>query len=139
MTRIGAQRHPDGRTGRAISIDGEEMSIQTYDFEVKQGNTGTVQNPDGLVVRLGERDLNGAEIVFFAHWSGQTRLRRSSADGALIVDPALGRITVPFGVQDFRAVRPGVTVHYEIEVRKDGQQRCVLEGNITVMEGVNDD
>ena len=120
------------------------MSIFTYDFHVKSGNTGTIENPAGLVVRLQDdkgapRDLSGMIFVFFAHWSGKTHIKRSSADGAITLDAIAGKITVPFGVKDFAAARAGQDIRYELEQRNNAEQRTILEGKITLEAGISDD
>ncbi|MEO1138936.1 MAG: hypothetical protein AAFW87_05715 [Pseudomonadota bacterium] len=120
------------------------MAIPLYDFSVKQGNSGTVQNPAGLVVHLKEqdgspRDLSNGEILFFAYWQGETRVRMSSAASEIAIDTVLGSITVAFDVQTFRAARAGATVFYEVEHRQGDEQRTVLQGKIEIQSGINDD
>ena len=120
------------------------MSIPTYDFSVKAGNTGTIENPDGLVVRVQDdagnpRDLSTMEIVFFAHWSGKTRIKRSSADNQISLDTQAGKITVAFGTGDFSDARAGQDIRYELEQRENGHQRTILQGKITLHAGISDD
>ena len=120
------------------------MGIPTYDFSVKQGNSGTLDNPAGLVVVLrtndGQpRDLTGTELVFCAHWERQPRIRMTSGDGAITLEESAGRITVPFPVATFRDVSSRKMVRYELELRQGGEQRTILKGRITVEEGFNDD
>lgn len=120
------------------------MAIPLYDFSVKQGNTGTIQNPEGLVVHLKEangspRDLSNGEIYFFAYWQGSTRVTLSSSAGTLMVDVPNGSIKVPFAVTTFEAARPGQSVLYEVEHRQAGEQRTVLQGKVTIEAGINND
>lgn len=120
------------------------MTIPLYDFSIKHGNTGTVQNPAGLVVQLQEqdgspRDLSSGEIVFFAYWRGETRVRLSSGAGTVLIDVPAGAITVPFDVTTFDAAAPGASVFYEVEHRQGSEQRTVLQGKIKIQAGINDD
>ncbi|MCH2077673.1 MAG: hypothetical protein MK180_12490 [Rhodobacteraceae bacterium] len=120
------------------------MAIPKFNFSVKQGNTGTVENPAGLVMTIKDetgttRDLTGAEIIFFAQWDNAIQLRYSSGAGEVIVDPLEGKVTVPFASTVFRDVSSRKNVRYELELRQNGEQRTVLEGSIAVVAGFNDD
>ncbi|MEM8591597.1 MAG: hypothetical protein AAGF13_03635 [Pseudomonadota bacterium] len=120
------------------------MAIPTYDFTVKQGNSGTLDHPTGLVVSLvtdegAPRDLSAAEVVFFAQWNGATQLRLSSDAGDVLLDAPEGKVTVPFSVSSFESASSRKNIRYELEVREGEAQRTVLEGKISVLEGINDD
>lgn len=120
------------------------MAIPKFDFSVKQGNSGTIENPAGLVMTIRDdsgqpRDLTGSEIVFFANWDRQNQMRLSSAAGSVEVVATEGRVTVPFDKSTFRNVSPRKAVHYELELRSGEEQRTVLEGRIHVVESFNDD
>ncbi|MEM1151064.1 MAG: hypothetical protein AAGI03_10975 [Pseudomonadota bacterium] len=120
------------------------MGIPKFDFSVKQGNSGTIENPAGLVVTIQDdegqpRDLSGAEVVFYGHWDNQTHMRLTSALGEINLSEPEGRVTVPFAVDAFRTVSTRKTVRYELELRQAGEQRTVLEGLVNVIEGLNDD
>jgi hypothetical protein len=126
-----------------------------YDFEVRAGNTGTVKNEGGLEVVLktggatpASINLTGEEIVFVVRASARSSvlLRKTSADGGVIVAPVEGRITVPFTVEETRALWGAssgteVTLQYELERRRSSpaMQRTALSGKVTVLPGVNDD
>ncbi|MEM9794776.1 MAG: hypothetical protein AAF848_17685 [Pseudomonadota bacterium] len=120
------------------------MGIPKFDFSVKQGNSGTIENPAGLVMTIQDdqgqpRDLSGAEVVFYGHWDNQTNMRLTSALGEISVSEAEGRVTVPFAVDAFRSVSTRKTVRYEVELRQGGEQRTVLQGLVKVIAGLNDD
>ncbi|MEM6728454.1 MAG: hypothetical protein AAF618_08135 [Pseudomonadota bacterium] len=120
------------------------MGIPVFDFSVKQGNSGTLENPAGLVARLVQadqqpKDLTGAEIVFFASWNGENQLRLTSTANEVLVDATAGRVTVPFDVTIFRMVSSRASVRYELELREGSMQRTVLEGRIKIVGGISDD
>ncbi|MEL6689089.1 MAG: hypothetical protein AAFP28_02115 [Pseudomonadota bacterium] len=85
------------------------------------------------------RDLTGAELIFFAQWDNAIQLRYSSAAAEVLVEPLEGKVTVPFGSGVFRNVSSRKNVRYELELRQNGEQRTVLEGSIAVIAGFNDD
>ncbi|WP_422049927.1 hypothetical protein [Shimia sp.] len=118
------------------------MSIPTRNQAVKQGNTGTVRNAKGIV--CGVRDaallgLSGVDVHFFAYWQNQMQLKLSLSASELTVDAAAGVITIPIDVDTFRNVTPGTRVIYEIEWRRGDEQRTILQGDIEVLAGINDD
>ena len=120
------------------------MAIPRFNFSVKQGNTGTIENPAGLVMTIKDetgatRDLNGAELIFFAQWDNTVQLRFTSAASEVVVDEVEGKVTVPFAADVFRGVSTRKNVRYELELRQGTEQRTVLEGSITVIAGINDD
>ncbi|MBO9398722.1 hypothetical protein J7400_18775 [Shimia sp. R9_2] len=117
------------------------MDIPTYDFTVKQGNTGTVQNVEGIVVRLSPSEPFAAadgDIVFYAFWNHETRLRLSKSGNELTVEDETGRIIVPISAATFEDVRPGTRIQYEMEHQINGSERTFLQGEIELLHGFND-
>lgn len=125
--------------------------MSQYDFEVRAGNSGTIDNPAGLVFVLRDSQgalvpVTGATFVFVCRPNARDAIavRKTSENGGVVVDAAQSRITVPFTVADTRAMwgtaSSLATQMYEVE-RRDagGVQRTVLFGKITVHPGVNDD
>ena len=118
-------------------------SIPTYNFTLKQGNSGTLQNERGIELNLKDKDgaavdLSGWDVVFYARY-GSDKLTLSSADGAIAVDAAAGAITIPISVAHSRTFRAGTNVRYEIERSKGDDQRTIIEGVLHILEGINDD
>lgn len=118
------------------------MNIPSFDWHVVQGNTGTVENPAGIVCQLdpaGGLAVAGAQLHFFAKWLNQTRLKISMGASGISLDPATGRITVPIAVDTFAGVQPYTHVSYELEYRRGAIQRAILSGSITLLPGISDD
>jgi hypothetical protein len=113
--------------------------IPTHNFDIKQGNT------DELTVAFAQDDevetpldLTGSEIVFFAQYSSEA-IRKSSADGDISIDVASGTVRIPITLEDSRLFPVSAYVRYEIERRMGGGQETLLEGNLRVQSGINDD
>jgi hypothetical protein len=110
------------------------------DFTIRAGNSGTTENPAGIVIVLKAdgvaENLTGSVIVFRAVNVGTEVLRKDSTDG-ITVNATAGKITVPITVAESRALPPASL--YEIEQRLDGGQRTRLSGRLIVIRGVNDD
>lgn len=131
--------------------------MQTYDFEVLAGNSGTTRHDLGIELVLKELidgapvpvDLTGAEAVLVVRSTARASdplLRKTSDDGGIILTPVEGRILVPLSVADTRslwadAMGTEVWRLFEIELRREGGsvQRSVLRGRVKVLAGVNDD
>lgn len=114
----------------------------SYDFTIRAGNSGTVQNERGLVVRVkvgtDPLDLTGNTVVFRALKDGGEVLRKTSPD--VTVDLPTAEIVVPVTVAESRtleAAGPGLT--YDLERRATGLQRTIVAGNLFVEPGANDD
>ena len=114
------------------------MSIPSYNFTVHQGNSGTVSNPLGVVVRLKDdngvdEDLTGSTFVFIASLNGDTlRKENASVNGA--------EVTAPISVEESRFFAAGSYVPYELEQRyPDGAQRTRLKGYLIIDASINDD
>ena len=114
--------------------------IPTRDFTIIAGNSGTVDNPDGIVIVLkadgSPEDLTGSTIVFRAKNGSTEVLRKDSTDG-ITVDAEAGRITIPITAAESRALPPAS--RYEVERRIGSAQRTRLSGRLIVIGGVNDD
>lgn len=106
-----------------------------------RGNSGTRANPDGIVIDVISGDepaqMGGTEIVFRVVANGVEIIRRSTADGGVLLDAAAGRVTIPISVADSRAIPD--QAQYEIEQRAGAEQRTILYGYFQVSGGVNDD
>lgn len=109
-------------------------------FAFIPGNSGTVENPSGIVIRLradgAPENLTGSDFVFRAVLHGQEVLRKDLATG-VVVDVADGRITIPITVAESRSL-PGICF-YEIEQRIGDAQRTRLMGRLVAVGGLNDD
>lgn len=115
----------------------------SYNFTIRAGNSGTVDNERGIVVRVVVADLpldlNGNTIVWRVLLWGTQIMRKTSADG-ITVDLPTAEIVVPITVEDSRtleAAGPGVI--YDLERRSSTQQRTILAGQIFIEPGANDD
>lgn len=117
-----------------------------YNFSVRAGNSGSVENEAGLELILtagtppAPVDMTGDEIVFRVTAHSTQVLRKTTASG-ITVNLATGRITIPLTVEDSRTLRAsGRTLTYDVERRPAaGGQRTILAGRISVVEGANDD
>ncbi|KIC38171.1 hypothetical protein RA27_20640 [Ruegeria sp. ANG-R] len=117
--------------------------VPNYNFQIRVGNTGTLKSRDGLVLRFLAKDqpfdLTGSEIHFFASGGGGLWLHWQEGEH-LTIKPDEGIIALPFREPSlFRNVPRGQLVRYEIERRFDGHQRCLLEGAITLVRGIDND
>lgn len=120
------------------------MATPAYDFTVRKGNSGTVQNSAGLVFRLRDSEGNpldptGRTYVFFAKLYGDEIVKLSSADSEITVVAETCKITVPLETDTFANVTPGAPVRYEVEDRSATEQITRLAGKITIEAGLNDD
>ena len=115
----------------------------TYDFSVRAGNTGTEGNEAGLVIQEPDtRPVADYEYVFITgEFGSATTIRKTSSDGGILKDTAENTVTIPFTTVETRSLLAATTdVAYEIERRTDAPtQRTILQGSISVIQGVNDD
>ena len=112
------------------------------DFKIWAGNTGTVENPDGIVLRFragGDiEDLTGSQFVIRAVNSvNGVEVLRKNGDSGVVVDASEGTVTIPITLAESRSLPP--RSRYEIEQRLGATQRVRLYGAIVVLGGVNDD
>lgn len=119
------------------------MKAAQYNFKITQGNSGVEQNEAGIVFILKPggvpEDLTGAEVVFStAEYLGQS-LRKTNADGGVLLDQLGGSVTVPISVADSRVFPAGASVPYAIEVRRGASQRNRLAGVLVILAGVGND
>ena len=122
-----------------------------YDFQIRAGTSGTVSNPAGLQFVVKDAagvpiSTTGATFIFVARADvrGEAVLRKSSADGGVIVDGATGLVTVPFTAAEARTMWGGGSgvrsLLYEVERRDPpASERTAIYGTVTVLPGVNDD
>lgn len=114
-----------------------------HNFTIRAGNSGTVDNERGIVVRVLVADLpldlTGNTIVWRVLLSGTQIMRKTSADG-ITVDLPTAEIVVPITVEDSRTLEAaGLGLTYDLERRASGLQRTVLAGSIFIEPGANDD
>lgn len=116
-----------------------------YDFTVRAGNSGSVENEAGLELILTADDvpvdMTGDEIVFRVFGCAAQVLRKTTASG-ITVNIATARITVPLTVEDSRTLEAasGGVLSYDVERRPAaGGQRTILAGRVLIEAGVNDD
>jgi len=117
------------------------MKLGQYDFAVVRGNNSPVAFRFSTSGESGQTplDLSGSELVLTIV-SRQCRLRRSSADGGLLVDGPAGLVTWQPTPEDTRAIPEGRLSRYELEWRQSGGlQLTLLTGAITGVGGINDD
>ncbi len=126
--------------------------VTTYDFAVRAGNSGTVQNEAGiaLVIKSGSPpepfDLGNDEVIFIAALSagGAPVIRKTSAEaGEVQVIPAEGKIVVPITVSDTLAMADAVEddgqrLIYSVERRRGSARRTELSGEISVLKVARD-
>lgn len=116
-----------------------------YNFTVRAGNSGSVENEAGLEVILTAGvppvpvNMTGDTIVFRVMPGGVQALRKTTP--AISVNITSGRITVPLTVEDSRALQAaGEVLTYDLERRPAaGGQRTILAGRVFVEAGSNDD
>jgi hypothetical protein len=120
--------------------------IPSRNFTIWIGNTGTVENPSGIVfvMKAGSTpvpvDLTGSEIIFLVrNMSGGLVLRKTSANGGITLDALAGKITIPITAPETRLMQVGARLKYEVERRISGIERTVLTGELVPAGGVNDD
>lgn len=85
-------------------------------------------------------DLTGSIMVFSAA-NGTTIIRKTTADGSLLMpDPTTGEITLYLSPADTRLLAPGkLRNRYEIERQLDANEKTLVAGCITVLDGINND
>ena len=109
-------------------------------FAIIPGNSGIVENPDGIVIILkadGEpENLTGSNFVFRAV-NGGVELIRKDTDSGVVIDALAGKVTIPITVAESRSL-PQIC-RYEIEQRLGAAQRTRLRGQLVTVGGVNDD
>lgn len=118
--------------------------VARCNFTIRSGNTGVDINPDGisLVLQSGGaiEDLTGSEFVFKTAALEGVFLRKTSADGGVIIDALAGSVIVPITLADSHALPAPCRVAFAIEQRTpEGAQRDRLIGQIRFTEGTNDD
>ena len=109
----------------------------TFDFAVRQGNTWRAK----MVFKLDTDtllDLTGAEVVLrIVHADGV--IRKTTADGGLTLDTVTSEVGVLLTPAETRSLTPASSPRYEMEVRSGSDEVTWLKGDITVLEGINDD
>jgi hypothetical protein len=116
-----------------------------YNFTVRAGNSGSVENEVGLEVILtagnppAPVDMSGDAIVFRVLSGTVQALRKETP--AILVNLTTGRITVPLTVADSRTLQAaGGVLTYDLERRPAaGGQRTIVAGRVFVEEAANDD
>jgi hypothetical protein len=129
-------------------------TTSTYDYTVRAGNSGTVENEAGIVITLTTgtpgvvMDLTGQTIHFWIKNVLGAEAVAKTDSGDITVDIGLGKITVPITVAESRLIEAagaadqtptGSVLKYEIERRNGGEQRAVLAGRILLELSLNDD
>lgn len=120
------------------------MSIPTYNFDILSGNSGAVNNPNGIVFTLTDsegviQDLTGSEFVFITTEYNGVFIRKTSSDGGITIDLPTAKVTIPITLADSNSLAGIGSVCYEVEQRVNGTQRTRLRGDINVIVGINDD
>ena len=113
-----------------------------YNFTVRAGNTGTVENQSGLSFTETEaRAVADYEYVFFTATFDGGSIRKTSATGDILKDTTENTVTVPFTTAETRSMLvPGTSIAYEMERRTaDPTQVTFLTGEISVLGSLNDD
>lgn len=108
-----------------------------YALFARQGNTLPI------VLRFTQAngdpyDLTGSEFVLRVAFPGGAYVK-TSEDGDITIDTVTATITATLSVAETRAMPVGSFAKYEVERRYNGQQETMLDGTITVREGVNTD
>lgn len=118
--------------------------VPVRNFTIWIGNSGTAENPGGIVAVLkagsppAPENLTGVEIVFRAT-NGAQVIRKTSVGGGITVEPLAGRITIPISVAESRLFGPTGRWRYEIERRAAGAERTIMTGELIPAGGRNDD
>jgi hypothetical protein len=118
--------------------------VPVRNFTIWIGNSGTAENPGGIVAVLkagsppAPENLTGVEIVFRATHGAQV-IRKTSTGGGITVEPLAGRITIPISVAESRLFGPAGRWRYEIERRAAGAERTIMTGELIPAGGRNDD
>lgn len=120
------------------------MTTAAFNYTVRAGNSGTLQNERGIVVRVkvgnDPLDLTGNEIVFRVLRRGGAQVLRKTTESGVTVDLETAEIVVPITVADSRALEvAGLGLTYDIERRAIGLQRTIVAGSLFVEPGANDD
>lgn len=121
--------------------------IPTYNIPLKQGNTGIVGNPIGLVLTVKETDpitgelvlqnLTGKTYHFFVRWSKTNQVTKEIGSG-ITVDLLLSTVTTAFTTAETSAWPLKVPITYELEERNGGgDEATILQGRILVEKGFN--
>lgn len=113
-------------------------------FTIRRGNTGTCENPAGIVMtfKAGEvlEPLAGTTFHFFTKTVNDLQMTKSSeVANEIVIDEPTSTVTIPITLTDSRLWQAGNVVGYEVEQRATGLQRTRLTGMITVEGGFNDD
>ena len=120
------------------------------DFQVRCGNTGTIENPNGLVFAFCYEDedgteviedLNGVDFYFFTAAHNGEKLTSNSTDveNQIQVDIPTATVTIPVSLAWSRFVECPGTLSYELEFRTVTSQRSRVQGTLHFIKGPNDD
>lgn len=116
-------------------------NIAERNFAITPGNSGTADNPDGIVIVLKSdgtpENLTGSNVVFRVVNDSGVELIRKDTSVDVVVDALAGKVTIPITVAESR-VLPQMS-RYEIEQRLGTSQRTRLRGRLVATGGVNDD
>lgn len=83
-------------------------------------------------------DLAGSTLVFRAVWPGGT-LRKETPSGVVVATPANGEASVTLSAAETRSLPAGRVARFEMERRIGAEQRTLVAGFLSVLEGVNDE
>jgi len=126
------------------------MSILRQDWTIRKGNTGTVENAEGLVFEFCQndeqgnevpQDLTGVSFYFFTAFHNSERLQSNTQDieNQILVDLTAARATIPISLEWSRFVDCPGQLNYELESRTSTSQRTRIVGTLYFEKGLNDD